>query len=580
MNRSSLALTLERSLEFLQTDGLFLMSGEARDSFVQKTQVLLRKARQQGEVLYVGILGGTGVGKSTLINALARDDISDSSDKRPFTDHAVVYRHRDTPRGLEEISALIRDNDAVHDSDIIKDLVLLDLPDFDSIEQDNRTAVLEILSCLDSVVWVVSPEKYADAVFYGFVGQTLINRENFTFVLNKADELIEEDAVDPHSKLKEVLGDFTFRLKHEAGIEQPRVFILSAAHEVNGKNREPVLESEFKRFRSFLMVRRDAKEIASVKTVNLMEETRHLLNELNTLISPEKKKRLLNRIHDIQTESSSEAPASSLRLIDHENKLAERLLPFLMNEDTSIGPVRLAMRLLNLGRGHAAKAFHEDLDRIFLRTARAVSKERLTEIEKVGARLDSEFLLAFPRADGSESEEGPENLMNMALNQASKLLAQKLKWKKESLAGRLANWRRRGQKLVLGIPALILVVRLAGQTSIEGWLEHPSLAGALKILVGFLTALFSSDGLTGLTVLLICQLFLIFYLAAKRIKKIEKDARSLAMSAMRDFDTSLDAAALQIRQKRREFALQIQEGIDHLNALNSAFNGMIAGYQR
>ena len=211
---------------------------------------------------------------------------------------------------------------------------------------------------------------------------------------------MKEDAADPHSKLKEVLGDFTFRLKHEAGIEQPRVFILSAAHEVDGKNREPVLESEFKRFRSFLMVRRDAKEIASVKTVNLMEETRHLLNELNTVISPEKKKRLLNRIHDIQTESSSEAPASSLRLIDHENKLAERLFPFLMNEDASIGPVRLAMRLLNLGRGYAAKAFHEDLDRIFLRTARAVSKERLTEIEKVGARLDSEFLLAFPRADG------------------------------------------------------------------------------------------------------------------------------------------------------------------------------------
>jgi hypothetical protein len=153
----------------------------------------------------------------------------------------VVYRHRDTPRGLENISALIRENDAVHDSDIIKDLVLLDLPDFDSIEQDNRKAVLEILSCLDSIVWVVSPEKYADVVFYRFVEQTLINRENFTFVLNKADELIERDAADPHNKLKEVLGDFTFRLKHEAGIEQPRVFILSAAQEVDGKNRSRFL---------------------------------------------------------------------------------------------------------------------------------------------------------------------------------------------------------------------------------------------------------------------------------------------------------------------------------------------------
>lgn len=579
MNRSSLALNLERSLEFLWTDGPFLMSDEVRDSFVQRTQILLQKANQPGEVLYVGILGGTGVGKSTLINALAGNEISDSSDKRPFTDHAVVYRHRDTPRGLEKISALLREKDAVHDSDIIKDLVLLDLPDFDSIEQENRTAVLEILSCLDAIVWVVSPEKYADVVFYRFVEQTLINRENFTFVLNKADDLIVGAAADPHSKLKEVLGDFTFRLKHEAGIEQPRVFILSAAQEVDGRNREPVLDDEFKRFRSFLMVRRDAKEIASVKTVNLLEETRHLLTELNAVISPKEKKRLLDGIHDIQTDVSSEEPASSLHLMDHENKLAERLFPLLMNEDTSIGPVRLAMRIFNLGRGSAARTFHEDLDRIFVKAAQAASQERRTKIEEMGARLDSEFLLAFQRTDSSETEESPEELMNKAVDQASKLLAQKLKQRKESIAGRLAGWRRLSQRLVLGIPGLILIVRLSGQAAIEAWLEHPSLTGGLKIFLGFLTALFSSDGLTGLTVLLICQLFLILYMGARRIKKIDKEARRLAMSAMRDLDTSLDAAARRIRQQRSEFAQRIQEGIDHLSALNSAFNSMMAGRQ-
>ena len=209
-----------------------------------------------------------------------------------------------------------------------------------------------------------------------------------------------------------------------------------------------------------------------------------------------------------------------------------------------------------------------------------MSQERRTEIEEVGARLDSEFLLAFPGLTVSESEESPEELMNTAVNQASKLFAQKLKQRKASVAGRLAGWRRLSQRLVLGIPALILIVRLAGQAAIEAWLEHPSLAGGLKIFVGFLTALFSSDGLTGLTVLLICQLFLIFYLGAKRIKKIDKEARSLAVSAMRDLDTSLDAAVRRIRQQRSEFAQRIQEGIDHLSALNSAFDGMMAGRPR
>lgn len=576
MNRSSLAMTLERSLEFLRIDGLLLISGDPRDSFVQKAQVLLQKALQPGETLYVGILGGTGVGKSTLINALARQEISERSDKRPFTDRAVVYRHKDTPRGLEAISTVIREGDAVHDSEIIKDLVILDVPDFDSIKEDNRKAVLDVLSCLDAVVWVVSPEKYADVVFYRFVQQTLINRKNFTFVLNKTDELIEGVGADPHSRLKEVLGDFTFRLKHEAGIEEPRVFTVSAAREFEGRDRDPALESEFKRFRGFLMAAREAKEIASVKTANLMAETRHLLNELNRVISPEKKKLLLHRIHDIQTESASEAPASSLSLMDHENKLAARLFPLLMNEDASIRLVRLAMRLLNLGGRYAEKSRDEDLDRIFLSMAEALSKERRMKFEKVEARLDSEFLLAFPQTDTSHSEESPEELMNTALNQASKLLAQRLKQRKESLGGRLAGWRRLGQKLVLAIPALILILKLSGQAAIDAWLQHPSVAGGLKIVIAFLASLFSSDGLTGLTVLLICQLFLIFYLAAKRIKKLEKLARSLASSAIQDLSNSLDASSRQVEEKRREYAQRIEEGIDHLNALNSSFDSMMA----
>src|SRR5208283_4015177 len=108
-------------------------------------------------------------------------------------------------------------------------------------------------------------------------------------------------------------------------------------------------------------------------------------------------------------------PASSLPLMDHENKLAKRLFPLLMNEDASIRLVRLAMRLLNLGGRYAEKRRHEDLDRIFLSMAEALSKERRMKIEKVGARLDSEFLLAFPQTDTSQSEESPEELMNTAV---------------------------------------------------------------------------------------------------------------------------------------------------------------------
>ncbi|MGB6065194.1 MAG: GTPase [Desulfomonilaceae bacterium] len=576
MNRSALALTLEQILHFLHRDGPFLMTSEARDSFAQKAQALLRKAHQQREALYVGILGGTGVGKSTLINALAKSRISDASDKRPFTNRAVVYRHKSTPRGLDEISSLIREDDALHDSNVIKDLVLMDLPDFDSVEQDNLKAVHEILPFLDCVVWVVSPEKYADSVLYHLVGQTRINRRNFTFVFNKADELIEHGKGDPNSKLKEALGDFTFRLKHESGIEQPKVFTVSALDEVDGKKDQPVLESEFNRFRGFLMIRRDAKEISSVKTVNLEEETRHLLKELDVVISPEKKKRLLSGLPEILITPSPESSLSEFRLVDHEKRLAGELSCLLLSEDTSIGPVRLALRVLNWGRAGVAKPLDDDLDSIFLRTARAVGKNRRQEFEALDARLGSELLLAFRQTEAYRSGEEPEETLNKAVNQASQLLAQKINRSKGSRAVGLSGWRRFFQRLVLGIPMLILIARLAGPPAVEAWLEHPSLSGGLKIAVGFLTSLFSSDGLTGLLVLLICELFLIFYLASKRMKKIEKDARNFAAAAIKNLNDTLEASARRAREEKRETLQRIQEGIDRLTALGSMFDTAVS----
>ena len=251
MNRSSIAQSLERVEEFLQDNAIFLLPADTRKNLRERAHNLLDKARCPAELLYVGILGGTGVGKSTLINALAHREISSSSDRRPFTDRAVVYRHRDVSPALNKVQHLLRTPDATHDAEAVHDLVLLDLPDFDSQEQTNRRTVLEILPSLDCVVWVVSPEKYADAAFYRFVKQTAISQDNFTFVFNKADEVLGEDEAQRHQFLKELLGDLAFRLKHEAGIEQPRIFSISASCELEAKLCDGVLRAEFRKLKIF-----------------------------------------------------------------------------------------------------------------------------------------------------------------------------------------------------------------------------------------------------------------------------------------------------------------------------------------
>ena len=93
---------------------------------------------------------------------------------------------------MVELSGLFRDPDTVHENEKLEPVVIFDLPDIDSLETSNRKTVTQILPHLDAVIWIVSPEKYADSAFYSFVGMSLIHQKNFIFILNKTDQLFDK----------------------------------------------------------------------------------------------------------------------------------------------------------------------------------------------------------------------------------------------------------------------------------------------------------------------------------------------------------------------------------------------------
>jgi energy-coupling factor transporter ATP-binding protein EcfA2 len=113
--------------------------------------------------LLVVILGSTGVGKSSLFNAIAGAPLSESGVIRPTTRHPVALVHPDDARSGEGPLAGHQIEFKL-DPGVPPGVMLVDAPDFDSVEQANRELAVELLEMADLVVFVTTVTRYADQV--------------------------------------------------------------------------------------------------------------------------------------------------------------------------------------------------------------------------------------------------------------------------------------------------------------------------------------------------------------------------------------------------------------------------------
>ena len=144
----------------------------------------------------LALAGGTGVGKSTLLNAIAGENVSPASARRPTTSNAVAWVPSSRGRELAGLLQWLGISELrEHAGDTLADVAVLDLPDFDSIALDHRERVDALLPRVDAVAWIVDPEKYMDHVMHGgYLREFAPRIRRQIVVLNRSDLLSSADA--------------------------------------------------------------------------------------------------------------------------------------------------------------------------------------------------------------------------------------------------------------------------------------------------------------------------------------------------------------------------------------------------
>ena len=188
------------------------------------------RLRLSAQHTVVAIAGATGSGKSSTFNALTGLELSSTGVRRPTTSWATACVWGSA--GAEELlqwlgipprHQTMRDSmlDTAREDRELDGVVLMDLPDHDSTEVAHHLEVDRLVELADLLVWVLDPQKYADAAIHDrYLAPLRSHAGVMVVVLNHIDTVAEDR--------RQSMVDDVRRLLDLDGLQEVPIFAVSA----------------------------------------------------------------------------------------------------------------------------------------------------------------------------------------------------------------------------------------------------------------------------------------------------------------------------------------------------------------